>query len=168
MKDTKSIILNRGSTLFLRAAIAAIGLVTLAICIFALPPTWIHVPDEYPDISYAFYVILSALYVATVPFFFALYQGLLLLGYVDKNKAFSQLSVKALKRIAYCGGAIGVLFVALLPFFYIWAESDDAPGLIIICMAFAVASFAVAVAAGVLQRLLKEAIKLKSENELTV
>ena len=168
MKNAQDLLVKRGSTFFLKAAIIAIGLAVLAICAFALPPAWIHVPDEYPDMPHVFYVILSAMYVAAIPFYVALYQGFLLLGYVDKNKAFSELSVQALRHIAYCGAAISAIFVVMLPFFYIWAQNEDAPGLIIICMILALAPFAIAVVAGIFQRLLREAIAMKSENDLTV
>lgn len=168
MKATKATIMKRGSTLFLKAAIVAIGAVVLALCIFALPATWRAVPGEYPNSTYVFYCILLAMYAAAVPFFYALYQALQLLGYVDKNTAFSDLSVKALKKIAYCGCMISALFAISMPFFYIWAENDDAPGLIIIAMVLVLAPLAVTVFAAVLQRLLKQAIAIKSENDLTV
>lgn len=171
MKTTKALkttLVHKGSTFFLKAAIIAIGVVVLALCIFALPATWRAVPGEYPGIDYVFYVILTAMYTAAIPFFFALHQGLLLLNYIDKDKAFSDLSVRALGRIAWCGGVISLLFAACLPFFYIWANKDDAPGLIIICMVMVLAPFAVTVLAGVFRRLLREAIAVKSENDLTV
>jgi hypothetical protein len=162
--------MKKGSTIFLRAAVLAIGAVVLALCVFALPAMWMAVgsDEEYSAVAYAFYGILLAMYVAAVPFFYALYQALKLLSYIDKNKAFSLLSVKALKRIAYCALVISVIFAASEPFFYVWAQHDDAPGLIIICMIFVGASLVIAVFAAVLQRLLREAIKMKSENDLTV
>ncbi len=48
------------------------------------------------------------------------------------------------------------------------AERDDAPGIIIIGMIMIFASLVIAVFAAVLQRLLKDAIDIKSENDLTV
>ncbi|HEX8762216.1 MAG TPA: DUF2975 domain-containing protein [Candidatus Saccharimonadales bacterium] len=168
MKNTKAAILEKGSTLFLKAAVIAAGLAALAICLFALPAVWTHTPDEYPDIAYALYAIIFAAWMAAIPFFVALYQVLLLVSYVDKNKAFSELSASALKRIAYCGATVSAIFAAVLPFFYIWAQKEDAPGLIVICLILSVVSFAVAVLAGVFRRLLREAIAMKSENDLTV
>lgn len=170
MKKLENPILNRASTIFLRLAIFAIGAIVLALCVFALPSIWVHTPDEYSNSSIQMSVraILVAFYIGAVPFFTALYQSLKLLGYIDKNKAFSNLSVQALKVIAYCGAVISVIFVASLPFFYIWAENDDAPGLIIIGMILACAAFTVTVFSAVMQRLLKQAIAIKSENELTV
>ena len=48
------------------------------------------------------------------------------------------------------------------------AEIDDAPGIIVIGLVIIFASMVIAVFAAVLQRLLQEAIDIKSENDLTV
>jgi hypothetical protein len=108
------------------------------------------------------------MYSAAIPFYFALYQAFKLLSYIDKNKAFSELSVKALKNIKYCAITISALYVVIIPFVYLVAEKDDAPGLIIIGMVPIFASMVVAVFAAVLQKLLKNAIDIKSEYDLTV
>ena len=160
--------MKKASTLFLRAAVLAIGAVILALCVFALPATWRAVPGEYSGIAYAFYAILLAMYASAIPFFIGLYQALQLLKYIDKNQAFSALSLKALQRITYCAVAISVVYTVSMPFFYIWAEKDDAPGLIIVGMIFVGASLTVAVFAAVLQRLFRQGLDMKSENDLTV
>lgn len=167
-KEATSIVMKRGSTWFLRAAIGALGIGVLALCIFALPPAWQAVPDEYPDITYVFYGILTAMYVAAVPFFIALYQALLLLNYIDKNTVFSELSARALKRVTYCAVAISAVYVAILPLLYVWVQKDDAPGLMVIGMIISGTSLAVGIFAAVLRRLVQEAVNIKSENDLTV
>jgi hypothetical protein len=103
-----------------------------------------------------------------VPFFVALLQSLKLLGYIDAGEAFSNLSVAALKVIAWCGVAISVIFAASLPFFYHWAQRADAPGLIVMGTILSCAAFTVTVFAAVMQRLLRQAIDMKQENDLTV
>lgn len=55
-----------------------------------------------------------------------------------------------------------------MPVFYLMAEIDDAPGIIVIGLIIIFASMVIAVFAAVLQKLLKEAIDIKSENDLTV
>ncbi|HHY82777.1 MAG TPA: DUF2975 domain-containing protein [Clostridiales bacterium] len=55
-----------------------------------------------------------------------------------------------------------------LPFFYIVAEKDDAPGLIIIGMTIAGIAFVIFVFASVLNRLLQDVIAIKTENDLTI
>ena len=55
-----------------------------------------------------------------------------------------------------------------MPIFYLIAEADDAPGIILIGMVIIFAALVIAVFAAVLQKLLQEAIDIKSENDLTV
>ena len=108
------------------------------------------------------------MYVSVIPFFGAFYQAFKLLSYIDKNQAFSELSVKALKNIKLCAITFSGLYLIILPFVFFVAELDDAPGLVIIGMVPIFASMVIAVFAAVLQKLLKEAIDIKSENDLIV
>ena len=84
--------------------------------------------------------ILMVMYVSAIPFYMALYQAFKLLTYIDKNQAFSELSVQALKKIKNCAITISGLYVVVLPFVFILAELDDAPGLVIIGMVIIVCS----------------------------
>ncbi|HEK9099740.1 TPA: DUF2975 domain-containing protein [Bacillus pseudomycoides] len=154
------------STLFLKIAVMLIGIPILALCIFGLP--WLANNPVNPDYAYILYPILIIMYVSVIPFFVALYQAFRLLSYIDKNKAFSKLSVKSLKNIKYCAITISLLYAVGMPFFYFMAEIDDAPGIILIGLVIIFASMVIAVFAAVLQKLLKEAIDIKSENDLTV
>uniref|UniRef100_UPI0028EB9449 DUF2975 domain-containing protein n=3 Tax=Paenibacillus TaxID=44249 RepID=UPI0028EB9449 len=63
---------------------------------------------------------------------------------------------------------ISSLYFVMLPFVYVVAEKDDAPGLILMGMVPVFASLVIAVFSAVLQRLLQEAIDIKSENDLVV
>ena len=153
-------------TLFLKVVVFLIGIPILALCIFGLP--WIanEAAEHYP--AYLLYPVLIGMYAAAIPFFFALYQTLKLLSYIDKNKAFSELSVNALKYIKYCAITISILYAAGMPLFFLMAQEDDAPGLVALGLVITFASIVVAVFAAVLQKLLKNAIDIKSENDLTV
>lgn len=160
--------MKRGSTLFLKIAVILIGIPVLSLCIFFVPGIANFTAELYPDISYLKYLVYIDLYAAAIPFYFALYQAFKLLSYIDHNKAFSELSVRALKNIKYCAITISILFAAGMPLFYLIAERDDAPGIILIGLVLIFASMVIAVFAAVLQRLLQEAIDIKSENDLTV
>ncbi len=159
------------STIFLKIAVFLIGAPVLAICIFLLPNLVVEAFEQWrngADLAYVVFGILLVMYVSTVPFYFALYQAFKLLSYIDKNQAFSELSVIALKKIKYCAITISGLYVLALPLVFIIAEWDDAPGLALIGLVIPGASMVIAVFAAVLQRLLQEAIIIKSENDLTV
>lgn len=107
-------------------------------------------------------------YIASVPFFVALYQAIKLLGLVDKNKIFSQLSVKAVRNIKNCSIAIvGFLVVAIL-YIRITAQGDDPAGPTMVGFIAIFTSVVIATAAAVFERLLQNAVDLKSENDLTV
>ncbi|WP_368906380.1 DUF2975 domain-containing protein [Bacillus wiedmannii] len=160
--------MKQGSTLFLKTAIILIGIPVFALCIFLIPNIGNYAADLYPDIAYIKYLVLINLYATVIPFYFALYQAFKLVSYIDKGNAFSKLSVRALKKIKQCAITICVLYVVGMPLFYLVAERDDAPGIIIIGMILIFSSMVIAVFAAVLQRLLKDAIDIKSENDLTV
>ncbi|WP_339244590.1 DUF2975 domain-containing protein [Bacillus sp. FSL R5-0523] len=160
--------MNRMSTIFLKIALVLIGIPILALCIFLVPKIANYSAELFPNIAYIKYLVFIYLYVTALPFYFALYQAFKLLSYIDKNKAFSGLSVRALKNIKYCAVTISIFYAAGMPVFYLMAEIDDAPGIIVIGLVIIFASMVIAVFAAVLQKLLKEAIDIKSENDLTV
>jgi hypothetical protein len=159
---------KRGSTFLLRAAILGMGTVVLALCAYVLPAIHREWGLQYPDITYLKYPVLLGLSVTALAFFLALSQALKLLDYIDKNKAFSRRSIKALGSIKYCALVISSLYAAALPLVYYTAQADDAPGLVVIGLFFTFAPFVVAVFAAVVQRLLRDVITIKSENDLTV
>jgi cellulose synthase/poly-beta-1,6-N-acetylglucosamine synthase-like glycosyltransferase len=160
--------MNRGTTLFLKAAVILIGIPVLALCIFLVPEIANFAAELYPDMSYIKSLVFIDLYASAIPFYIALYQAFKLLGYIDKNNAFSELSVQVLKNIKFCALIISGLYAVGMPLFYLIAEMDDAPGVIVIGLVIIFASMVIAVFAAVLQKLLKEAIEIKSENDLTV
>lgn len=160
--------MERGTTLFLKAALVLIGVPVLALCIFAVPKIAEFAAELYPDYAFLKILVLMDLYATALPFYFALYQSFKLLSYIDENQAFSDRSVLALKRIKYCAFLFGGLYTVGMPLFYLMAEKDDAPGIIVIGMVLIFAALIIAFFAAVLQKLLKEAIDIKSENDLTV
>ncbi len=158
--------MKQGSTLFLKIAVFLIGVPVLALGIFGVTDL-VNNPAN-PDYAHILYPIVIGMYVSVIPFFVALYQAFKLLSYIDKSQAFSDMSVTALKKIKFCALTISGLYVVILPFVFLVADLDDAPGLIIVGMVPVFASMVIAVFAAVLQRLLQEAIAIKIENDFTV
>jgi hypothetical protein len=156
------LLMEKGSTIFLRGVALLLGLIVLALCIFALPA------GIRSDAWGMYRPILWGMYVTAIPFFVALYHTLKLLNYIDQSQAFSQFSVNALKYIKYCAVTISASYAAGLPYTYIVADKDDAPGVMAIGLVITFASIVIAVFAAVLQKILKDAIAIKSENDLTV
>jgi hypothetical protein len=159
--------MNFTNTLFLKIAVILIGIPVLALCIFLVPELADAVAG-FLGVHSIKYIIFILLYGGALPFYFALYQAFKLLSFIDKDIAFSELSVRALMRIKYCAISICSLHVLGLPLYFLVADKDDAPGLIFVGMVIPFSSLVITVFAAVLQRLLQEAINIKSENDLTV
>lgn len=154
--------MKQGSTLFLRGVVILIGAIILALCIFALPY------GITTDKRGMYVPILIGLYVPAIPYFFALYQAMRLLGFIDKNEAFTDKAVWTLRNIKYCALLISALFALGSPYIYYVADQDDAPGVLAIALVITFASLVIATAAAVFQRLFQNAVTIKNENDLTV
>ena len=158
--------LKQGSTLFLKIVISLIGIVTLAGMIW-FPQlegraTNLDLISVYAD-PFIIYI-----YIASIPFFIGLYQAFKLLIFIDANKAFSQGAVNTLRNMRFASLSL-IGFIALAEFYIrFFAHGDDPAGPTALGI---LASFAVAViatAAAVFQKLLQNAVDIKSENDLTV
>src|SRR6185295_10333223 len=113
-------------TIFLQAVIVLIGIGALALLLWEphiegrnahATPFTIYFKD--PFLAYAF--------LASTPFFVALYQAFKVLGHIGQEKTFSQATVKALRKIKLCALSI-IGFVALGEFFIMLGDSDDRAG----------------------------------------
>ncbi len=150
-----------GSTLFLKVVIYCIGLAVLGLLI-------IFAGVSVSGNAGMYLPLLLFMFVPAVPFFYALYQGLLLLRYIDMNTAFSEKSVNAIRTIKHCAFSISVLYAAGMPLIIYLADKDDAPGVVLIGLVFIIVPLIVGVFAAVLEILLTNVLEIKSENDLTV
>jgi hypothetical protein len=158
--------MKRGSTLFLKLIILLIAIVVLTWMI-VFPrlegrATNLDLISIYTDP----FIIYG--YVASIPFFVGLFQALRLLGYVERDTIFSQTAIRAVRTIKYCALAnIGFLVVAIF-YIRVMAQGDDPAGPTMMGLVAIFTSVVIATAAGVFQKLLQNAVDIKSENDLTV
>ncbi|WP_188456899.1 DUF2975 domain-containing protein [Virgibacillus oceani] len=153
--------MNQGSTLFLKVAVSFIGFMVLILSLFWLPWLANEAAALAPELAHLQYPVLIGMYITLIPFLFALYHALKLLRCIDFNIAFSELSVRSLYYIKYCSfSIIGCIFLM--------AQNALHPGIALIGFIIIFTSVVIAVFSAVLQYLLKQAIDIKSENELMV
>jgi hypothetical protein len=154
-------IMNRGSTIFLRLVISLIAIAALAVCVFPLPRMISTEAAKTPDTAWQIYLFLAGAYIQAALFLFALFQAFKLLNYIDGNKAFSELSVRALGHIKHSAIAIGLLMVAGVAWvmFLSAGSGDDAAGPVMIGFIGTFASSVVAAVAVVLQTHVQNAIE---------
>lgn len=108
------------------------------------------------------------IYMASIPFFSGLYQAFKLLNLIDANKAFSQGAVNKLRNMKFASlSLIGFIALAL---FYIrfFAHGDDPAGPTALGIFVTFVAAVIATALAVFQKLLQNAVDLKSEKDLTV
>lgn len=155
------------STVFLQAVLIFIGLVTLALLIY-LPLTEGRATNlDLIDIYSDKFILYG--YVTSIPFFVALYNAFKLLRYIGQNKVFSTISVKTLRNIKYCAIVLSSLVVlAGLIIRFAHDKEDDPAGFLAICIVTTFASVVVATAAAIFEKLLLNAVDMKSENDLTI
>ena len=158
--------LKQGSTLFLKIVISLIGIVALAGLIW-FPQTEGRAANLDLFSIYADPLIIYG-FLASIPFFVALYHGIKLLGYVDQNQVFSQSAVQAVRTIKYCAITLSGFIVVGILYIRLFAHGEEAAGPTALGMFTTFASIVIATAAAVFERLLQNAMDIKSENDLTV
>src|SRR6267154_3243443 len=166
MANLKAPLMKRSSTAFLQIVIVLIGIGALALMLWEphiegrnAHATVFEIYFNDPFLAYA--------YIGSISFFVALYQAFKVLGYVGQNKVFSQAAVKALRTIKYCAIAI-IGFVAVGEIFIMLSKSDDRAGGVFMGILITFGSVVIATAAAVFERILQNAVDLKSEHDLTV
>ena len=108
------------------------------------------------------------MYIGPIPFFVALYQAFKVLGYAGQNKVFSEEAVNALRTIKYCALAIIGFVVVEELIIMLTHGSDDAAGGVFMGILITFGSIVIATAAAMFERILQNAVDIKSENDLTV
>jgi hypothetical protein len=158
--------MKKGSTLFLKVVILLIAIGVLAGLIW-FPQTEgratnLDLISIYTD-PFIIYI-----YIGSIPFFVGLYQVFKLLNFIDANKAFSQGAVNTLRNMKFASLSL-IGFIALAELYIrFFAHGDDPAGPTALGILASFALAVIATAAAVFQKLLQNAVDLKSENDLTV
>ncbi|MGH9394776.1 MAG: DUF2975 domain-containing protein [Terriglobales bacterium] len=164
----ESVAMKRASTLFLQVMVVLMGLGVLAAMLWEpltegrnAHATLVQVYFKDPFLAYA--------YIGSIPFFAALYQAFQLLGFAGQNQTISQAAVNALRTIKRCAFLTAGAIVAADVYLRLAAHGNDDPaGAIMLGIIATVASLVIGTAAAVLERVLQNAVDIKSENDLTV
>lgn len=167
--DDKNGNMKRSLTIFLQVVIVLIGIGALALLVW-MPQIEGRNANARQFEIYFNDPFLLLIYAGAVPFFIALYQAFKLLGYVRQNKVFSTAALKALRFIKYCALAI-IGFVVVEELFIILSgnlDSDNPGAPIFMGVLITFPAIVVAAAAAVFERILQNAVDIKSENDLTV
>lgn len=158
--------MKKVSTLFLKLVICLIAIGALIWLIWF--PQLEGRAADLDIISIYMDPLIIYTFIGSIPFFVALYQAFNLLGYVDSNQVFSLASVNAVKNIKYCAIAFSGFVVLGILYIRLFANGEDSAGVTSLAIFIIFASIVIATAFAVFQKLLQNAVDMKSENDLTV
>jgi hypothetical protein len=158
--------MKKSSTSFLRFVLCLIALGVLAGLIW-FPQTEgraanLDLISIYTD-PFIIYI-----YLGSIPFFVGLYQAFKLSNLIDANKTFSKGAVNTLKNMKLASLSLFGFIVFAEFYIRFFAQGDDLAGPTALGIVISFAIAVIATAATVLQKLLQNAVDIKSENDLTV
>ncbi|KAA6318892.1 hypothetical protein EZS27_031149 [termite gut metagenome] len=161
--------MKRCSIVFLQVVVVLIGIGTLALMLWEphiegrnLHATLFEIYFKDPFLAYV--------YTASIPFFVVLYQIFKLLGYIRQNSVFSQNSVRALLTIKYCAIVLIAFILGAEAYFFIIqsGKGEDIAGGVAMGFIMIFISVIIATAASLFEKILQNAVDMKSENDLTI
>jgi hypothetical protein len=159
--------MKKSSIILLQAIIVLIGLAALA---FLLWEPQIEGRNAHATLFEIYFndLFLALAYTASISFFVGLYQTFKLLGYIGENNVFSPAAVKTLRTIRYCATILVGFIVAAEAYLFIVRPGDDIAGGVFMGLLIISASGVVAIVAAMFERILQNALDIKSENDLVV
>jgi hypothetical protein len=160
--------MKRGSTIFLQIVILLLGIGIFAALLWEPQLEGRNVNATQFEIYFKD-PFLAYIYLAFVPFFIGIYQAFRLLGYARADEMFSERSVRALRIIKYCATAVALFIVGAEAYIFIFVRgTDDVAGGVMMGVFIIFVSAVIGTAAAVFERILQNAVDIKSENDLTV
>lgn len=166
MTNLRAPLMKRGSTAFLQVVTVFVGVAAIALLLWEPRVEGVNAHRTAFEMYFKD-PFLAYVYVGSIPFFVALYQGFRVLGYAGQNRVFSEAAVRALRVIKFCAIAI-IGFVVGAEVFIMMHESDDRAGGVFMGVLITFCSVVIATAAATFERILQTAVDMKSENDLTV
>jgi hypothetical protein len=151
-------------TTFLQVVIVLIGIGALALMLWE---PHLEGRNAHATLSQIYFndPFLAYAYIASIPFFVALYQAFKVLRYAGQNTVFSPEAVKALGTIKYCAITL-IGFVVVGEIFIMLGNSDDRAGGVFMGLLITFGSVVIATAAAMFERILQNSGDIKSENDL--
>lgn len=160
--------MKKGSTIFLQVVIVLIGIGTLALLLWE---PHLEGRNEHATLFEIYFKdpFLAYVYVGSIPFFILLCNAFRVLGYARQNRVFSLMAVKALRTIKFCAITLVIFIVGAEAYFFIdMRGKDDIAGGVMMGLLMIFVFVIIATAAAVFERVIQNAVEIKSENDLTI
>ena len=160
--------MKRGRTIFLQIVIVLFGIGLLAALLWEPQVEGRNVHATQFEIYFKD-PFLAYIYLAFIPFFVGLYQVFKMLGYARREEIFSQRSVQALRILKYCAITTALFIVGAEAYIFVFVRgTDDVAGGVMMGAFIIFVSAVIGTAAAVFERILQNAVDIKTENDLTI
>jgi len=160
--------MKRGPTIFLQIVIVIFGIGLLAALLWEPQVEGRNVNATQFEIYFKD-PFLAYIYLAFIPFFVGLYQAFKMLGFARRDEIFSPRSVRALRILKYCAITTALFIVGAEVYIFIFVRgTDDVAGGVMMGAFIIFVSAVIGTAAAVFERILQNAVDIKTENDLTV
>jgi hypothetical protein len=160
--------MKRASTIFLQVVLVLVGIGVLALLLWEPQVEGRNVHATQFEIYFKD-PFLAYIYLAFVPFFVGVYQAIKMLGYTRRNEIFTEPAVRALRIIKYCAAITAVFFLGAEAYIFVFVRgTDDVAGGVMMGLMIIFMCAVAGTAAAVFERVLQNAVNIKSENDLTI
>jgi hypothetical protein len=149
--------MKKSSVIFFQALIILIGIGAL---VFMLWEPHIEGRNANATLFQIYFndPFLAFAYTVSIAFFVALYQAFKLIGYIGQDKTFSLDSLKSLQTIKCCAMILLAFIVGGEAYLFIVRSGDDIAGGVFMGLLMIVVFGVVAIVAGKLERILRNAL----------
>lgn len=165
----KSYIMKRIPIIFLQAVVIITGIAALTFMLWEphiegrnIDSTLFEIYFKDPFLIYV--------YIASMSFFGGLYQVFKLLRYIGQNNLFTQNSLSALRTIKHCAIALITFVLGAEAYFFIVQSNkgEDIAGGVMIGFFMIFIALIIATMVTLFEKILQNAVEMKSENDLTI
>lgn len=151
---------------WLKLLVIFVAICGIALCVGVLPMAGKELAALYPEFAYCYLPWLVFLWILAVPCFIALLLAWKIFGNIEKDCSFCMENADALRKISYLAAAdSGLLFAGNVLFLLL---NMNHPAVLLGACMIVIVGVGISVAAAVLSHLVRKAVKLQEENELTI
>ncbi|HOI46338.1 MAG TPA: DUF2975 domain-containing protein [Bacilli bacterium] len=111
-----------------------VAFVLVLIYLFFVPYTALYLIETYPSTQIYGFLTYIVLYATLVPVLFGLYAFTRLMISLYKNLNLNESDYKLFDYMIYSGYGLSILNFLSLPLFYLVADAEDAPGVLVMAI----------------------------------
>lgn len=151
---------------WLKLLIAFAALIGAFLCLIIVPALGHDAVLMYPELDYMYWPCLIFIWITAIPFYFALYKGLLICQEISADNSFCTENAQRLKEISKLALSECILYLAAMIILFVLNLLH--PSILLITLFIIFVGISIAIVSAALSHLVEKASELKEENDLTI